>query len=279
MKLGFFVSIDTDGSIDEKFRELKDMGFTTCQLNSWLPEKRTDENAAAVIAAKEKYGIEITALWCGWSGPCKWNFTEGPATLGLVPTAYRYDRFKELKSGCDFAVKIGVTDVITHMGFLPENPCTSEYLDLVASIRALAEYFKEKGRYLLFETGQETPVTLLRTIERVGTGNLGINFDTANLIVYGKANSADALDVFGKYVRNTHIKDGTYPPNGDELGDCVPLGEGRANLPVVLKKLHDIGYRGPLTIEHEVTTQEMRDGMLAAKAYVENLLKELDIEF
>lgn len=56
------------------------------------------------------------------------------------------------------------------------------------AIREIAEYCKNNGQYLMFETGQETPITLLRTILTVNTGNLGINIDPANLLLYGKAN-------------------------------------------------------------------------------------------
>lgn len=270
MKFGVFVSLNE--TVNEEFCRLKENGFSTCQLNVWDDKWKTDEMADLVNRAKEEHGIEITALWCGWEGPARWNFTEGPATLGLVPAAYRYQRMKNLKLGCDFAVKIGVTDVVTHMGFLPENPCTTEFSDVVAAIRDVAEYFKSKERYLLFETGQETPVTLLRTIETVGTGNLGINLDTANLILYGKANPVDALDVFGKYVRNIHIKDGLFPTDGKHLGKEVPVGQGKANFPVLIQKLKELGYDGPLTIEREITGEQQFKDIMAAKAYLEPLL-------
>ena len=271
MKLGVFVLIH-DHDMREEFRRLRDNGFTTCQLQVWDDNDKTDEKAAEINAAKEEFGIEITALWCGWSGPSKWNFTEGPSTLGIVPTAYRHHRMEELKRGCDFAVKIGVTDVITHMGFIPENPSTTEYAEVVAAIRNLAEYFKTKDRWLLFETGQETPVTILRTIETVGTGNLGINLDTANLILYGKANPVDALEVFGKYVRNTHMKDGCYPTNGSELGVEVPIGQGKVNFPALIAKFKEIGYDGPLTIEREISGDQQIKDIIESKTYLESLL-------
>ena len=270
MKLGVFVPLCEN--IEEEFARLKENGFSTCQLRVFTDALKTDEIAAKVNTAKEKYGIEITALWCGWDGPAKWNFTEGPATLGIVPTAYRWHRMQNLMRGCDFAVKIGVTDVITHMGFIPENPSTTEYGEVVAAIRCLAEYFKSQGCWLLFETGQETPVTILRTIEAVGTENLGINLDTANLILYGKANPVDALEVFGKYVRNTHMKDGCYPTNGSELGVEVPIGQGKVNFPALIAKFKEIGYDGPLTIEREISGDQQIKDIIESKTYLESLL-------
>ena len=270
MKLGVLVPLDTD--IDAEFAKLRKYGFSTCQLKVWDDALKTDEKAEEVNRAKEKHGIEITALWCGWDGPKPWNFTDGPQLLGLIPAAFRFARMKNLMRGSDFAKKIGVTDVATHMGFLPENPGTTEFHEVVSAIRVVAEYMAENGQYLLFEAGQETPVTLLRTIEAVGTKNLGVNLDTANLIVYGKGNPVDALDVFGKYVRGTHMKDGFFPTDGMQLGKQVPVGEGKVDFATVIEKLKALGYQGALTIEREIKGEQQLADILSAKAYIENLL-------
>ena len=119
MKLGVFVHLSD--KVREDFENLRKNGFSTCQLDVWDDALKTDEMAEKVNAAKEEFGIEITALWCGWEGPAVWDFYDGPLTLGLVPSTYRYARINNLKRGSDFAKKIGVTDIATHMGFLPEK--------------------------------------------------------------------------------------------------------------------------------------------------------------
>ena len=270
MRLGVFVTLSKE--IKEEFRRLRENGFCTCQLNVWDDSLKTDEMAELVNQAKKEYGIEITALWCGWEGPAKWNFSEGPLTLGLVPAAFRFTRIKNLMLGSDFAKKIGVTDIATHMGFLPENPGTTEFHEVVAAIRAVAEHIKANGQYLLFETGQETPVALRRVIEAVGTENLGINLDSANLILYGKANPVDALDVFGEFVRGVHAKDGLYPTDGQNLGKEMPIGQGRVDFPALIGRLKELGYDGALTIEREITGEQQLKDILAAKTYLENLI-------
>ncbi len=103
-----------------------------------------------------------------------------------------------------------------------------------------------------FETGQETPVTLLRMIQDIGGDNVGINLDPANLLMYGKGNPIDAVDVFGEYVRGMHAKDGDYPTDGISLGLERPLGEGRVNFPVLMPKLKEKGFCGAVTIEREI---------------------------
>lgn len=270
MKLGVIVPLTAE--VDKEFEKLNSLGFSTCQLNCWNTGIMTEEYAEKVKEAAKKYEIEVTAFWCGWSGPAVWDFYSGPHTLGLVPSEYRQTRINELKKGSDFAKMIGVTDVATHVGFLPEVPTTTEYHKLVIALRGLAEYMKANGQYFLFETGQETPITLKRTIEDVGTGNLGINLDPANLILYGKANPVDALDVFGEYVRGIHGKDGLYPTNGHELGKEVKIGDGKVNYPEFIKKLKSVGYDGAITIEREISGDEQTADIIYAKKLLESLI-------
>lgn len=257
---------------DAEFEKLQAIGLNTCQLCCWKLELLTDSTVEKVKAATEKYGITITAFWCGWSGPCEWNFEAGPLTLGIVPTAYRMIRCNELKKGSDFAAKIGVNNVATHLGFIPENPSSTEYHEVVAAVRDLGNYMKANNQNFLFETGQETPVTIKRLIEDAGTGNLGLNLDPANLILYGKANPVDALDVFPEYVMGVHAKDGLYPTNGHNLGLETKIGEGKVNFPAFIDKLKSVGYDGPITIEREISGEQQIKDIIESIDYLNSLI-------
>ena len=194
-------------------------------------------------------------------------------TLGLVPPEYRAERVASLKRWADFASWIGAPAIITHCGFIPENMTDPNYQPVVDAIRDVAAHCLRLGLGFWFETGQETPVVLLRTIERVGTGNLGINLDPANLILYGKGSPVDALDVIGPYVRNIHVKDGLYPTNGDELGREMPVGQGRVNFPLFIARLSDMGFAGDLIIEREISGEQQIRDIRAAVEYLTVLLK------
>lgn len=272
MKIGVCVYLSEKDELSKKFEDLRAQGFDNCQLLSWDPAAWTLENADAVNALTKQYGVTISAFWCGWEGPAVWNFYEGPQTLGLVPPAYRDMRVKNLCDGADFAKLLGVQDVVTHMGFIPENPNDPDFLPFCDAVRVVAEHCKQNGQYLLFETGQETPVTMLRCFEQVGTDNLGVNLDTANLILYGKANPVDALDVFGKYVRNLHAKDGLYPTNGHDLGTETPVGRGKVDFPSLFQKLHALGYDGVVTIEREISGEQQTKDIMEAKAYLQAVI-------
>jgi len=272
IKIGALLRCKPGESIRAEFDKAKDIGLDCCQLNIWEPnEFYTSENAAEIVKASEATGVEVTAVWAGWSGPIQWGL-RGQHTIGLVPVSTRYKRLNELKAGGDFAQMIGITDIISHVGWIPENPMDPDYIGTLGALKNLANYLKAKGLRFLFETGQETPITLLRTIEDIGTDNLGINFDTANLVINGKGNSLDSLDVYGKYVKNTHCKDCLFPTGGYVGGKQVPLGEGVVEFDAVFRKLLDIGYDGPFTIEREITGDQQIKDIAAARDHILSLI-------
>ena len=273
-KVGTMVGYNVGVDLKEKFLKCQELGINSCQVNIWNTSIFTsDEHAEIVKNAIAETGMTVSSLWAGWSGPCEWNFTAGPDTIGLVPAAYRHIRLNEMRNASDFAQKIGVDKVVTHVGFIPETPSDPEFNGLVVALRNLANYMKAKGQYFLFETGQETPTTLLRTIQAVGTGNLGINLDTANVILYGRGNPVDALDVFGKYVMDTHIKDGFFPTDGMYLGRECRAGDGKANIPSVVKKLiAEYNYEGPFTIEREISGDQQTADIIHAKKLIEDAM-------
>lgn len=275
MRIGVMVAMNEH--LEERFRELREMGMESCQLVSWEEELFTEEMAACVNCMKEKYQVDITAFWCGWDGPVVWNFYDGQETLGLVPAAYRDSRLKTMMHGSDFAKMIGVGHLVTHVGFLPENPNERNYWDVIYALRCLADKCKENDQYFLFETGQETPVTLLRAIQDMERDNVGINFDPANLILYGKANPVDALDTIGGYIMGIHGKDGCYPTDGRCLGEEMPLSEGQVNYPALIEKLRKINYCGDITIEREISVEKQKKDILEAKKILEQLIKETEI--
>ncbi len=275
MRLGVIVGLGREP--EAAIGKVQALELPTCQLSAWEMELLTPEMARRARQAADAAGVEITSLWAGWPGPKVWNLTEGPLTLGLVPATYRAVRIEALKRGADFAVSLGVPSITTHVGFIPENPNDPTYRELLIALWEVAGYCRARGLQFWFETGQETPVTLLRTIqdlEQMGLDNLGINLDPANLILYGKANPVDALDVFGRYVRGVHVKDGVYPTDGRRLGHEVPVGEGKVNFPVFIAKLKALGYQGALTIEREISGERQVADIRRAVALLTPLLAE-----
>ncbi len=271
-KIGIIQHIETFFEDDGLVDFLADIGIETIQLVSHNVSLMTDENADKLLKMT-KGKLEITSVWCGWSGPQVWNFIDGPDTLGLVPSSYRGIRLKELKTGADFAARLGVHDMATHVGFVPEQPCYPEYRGVVSVVRDIARYCKQRDLHFNFETGQETPVTLMRLFSDVGEDNLGINLDPANLIMYGRGNPIDALDIYGDKIRGIHVKDGDYPKEDfHKLGKERVVGEGSVNFPVFLPKLLDGGYKGDLYIEHEIKDADRAEDVKKTVKYIKDLM-------
>jgi sugar phosphate isomerase/epimerase len=267
MRLGIILGIPTQP--DAAIQRVHDLGFPTCQVGV---RDTGDEAAANLRRALDRHGVEATSAVSTGPGPEVYDFYQGPLTIGLVPRAYRQQRIAHMKQVSDFAVKAGIPAVQGHCGFIPENPNDPAYQEAVEAIRTVAAYCRQQGQKFRCETGQETPITLVRAIRDVGLDNVGVNFDAANLILYGKANPVDAVDILGPYIQGVHAKDGLYPTDPKQLGKEVPIGEGMVNFPVLIGKLKKIGYRNPLTIEREISGEKQTADILAAKSYLERLV-------
>jgi sugar phosphate isomerase/epimerase len=267
MRLGVVTGLGKDP--DAAIKRVHDFGFQTCQMSIG---RFDDDTLARLRAAVAKYGLEVTSAIAGGPGPEIYDFYKGPLTIGLLPREYRDARITRIKQVSDFAKKAGIPGVQTHCGFLPENPSDPLYTETVNAIRTVAQYCKANGQTFRCETGQETPITLIRAIQDVGLDNVGINFDVANLILYGKANPVDAVELLGPYIMGVHAKDGLYPTNPKQLGREVPIGQGKVNFPVLIGLLKKVGYQNPLTIEREIEGPKQTEDILASKAFLEKLI-------
>lgn len=267
MRLGIILAIAPDP--DTAIRRVRDLGFPTCQVSM---RQLDDGTAEALRRTLERYGVEATAAVGGGPGPEIYDFYRGPQTIGLVPRETRAARIAQYKRVSDFARKAGIPAVQGHCGFIPEDPNQPLYAEAVAAIGEVAQYCKMNGQNFRCETGQETPITLARAIRDVGLDNVGVNFDAANLILYGKANPVDAVEILGPYIQGVHAKDGFYPTDPRQLGREVPIGEGKVNFPALIGKLKAIGYTHPLTIEREIRGERQTADILAAKEYLEKLI-------
>jgi sugar phosphate isomerase/epimerase len=102
--------------------------------------------------------------------------------------------------------------------------------------------------------------------------NQGVNFDLANLILYGKANPVDAIEILGPYVQGIHAKDGLWPTNPKDLGQEVPIGTGKVDFPHIIERLKQLNYRGAVTIEREISGPKQAADIRQSKEYLEKLI-------
>jgi L-ribulose-5-phosphate 3-epimerase len=260
---------------EAKIALVRQLGIPTCflSLDGYLG-KFTPELAKRMRDSLEKHQVIATTAEVVNPPPLKWNFVDGPSTIGIVPRAYRAARIDALKQTSDFAKMLGVDKIQTHCGFMPENPREPLYEETVKAIRELTLHCAGNGQSFLMETGQETPTTMLRVIKDVNHPALGVGLDTANLILYGKANPVDAIKMLGPYVRAMHAKDGKWPTNPLELGQEVVIGQGEVDFAGVFRGLRAAGYKGAVSIERETSGAQQIEDVRKEKIYLERVLAE-----
>lgn len=261
---------------EDAFRRVHELGMTNCflSLDGYLG-KMTPALAGELHGLLEKYELVATAAEVVRPEPLVWDFLHGPSTIGLVPRATRQARMDALKQTSDFAKRLGIDRVQTHCGFIPEDPADPLYEEAVLAIREVAQHCAGNGQMFLMETGQETPTTMSRAIKDVDQPNLGVGLDTANLILYGKANPVDAADIIGPHVRSIHAKDGKWPTDPMKLGEEVLIGTGLVDFEKVFTKLHRLGYTGAITIERETSGPQQIADVRQEKLYLERVLQKV----
>ena len=275
MKVGLLVDITED--YEAKIRHAKSLGFDFGQLVIWDMDFYTDENLSALKNLLSELDFTVTDLWCGWSEPVVWKYPDKYTTLGLVPKEYRAKRLEELKKGGRFAYELGVKNIISHTGYIPDDPTAEAHIGVIEALKELCAELGERGQTFSFETGEELPLTLSIMMSEIGLDNVGVNFDPANLISGGRStNPCDAMELLGCRVTGFHAKDAIPAKFGELGGRQVPIGEGKVDFKRLLAQLKELGYEGDVVIEHEMYSRPDRDGdILKAKGFLEDLIKEL----
>jgi L-ribulose-5-phosphate 3-epimerase len=258
------------------FKRVHDMGFNNCflSLDGYI-NGFTAEIANQFVDLLGKYSLTATTVEVVGPQPLEWNFLRGPSTIGLVPPKTRAARIDALRQVSAFAKLLGIPQVQTHCGFIPEDPADPLYPGAVEAIRTVAQHCQANGQHFLMETGQETPTTMSRVIRDVAMPNLAVGLDTANLILYGKANPVDAVDILGPHVRSVHAKDGKWPTDPSQLGEEVLIGKGLVDFKQVFTKLHRLGYCGAISIERETNGPQQIEDVKQEKIYLENILHDV----
>jgi L-ribulose-5-phosphate 3-epimerase len=270
--IGVFASVDA--GLGVKLEVAHELGVPTIQLHAPHQATRTQANADAFLNRLAGYGIKLTCVFGGFEGESYADIPTVARTVGLVPPATRAARTKELKEIADFAKLLGCKAVGLHIGFVPHDRSLPLYQEVVAIARDVCDHCAKNGQALHLETGQETADDLLAFIQDVERNNLFINFDPANMILYGTGEPIAALKKVGRYVKSIHCKDGKWAKNpGKEWGQEVPLGEGDVGMENYLRTLKEIGYDGPLTIEREIPQEPDRQKTEIGRAI--KLLAEL----
>lgn len=255
----------------KSLQAVQELQIPTVQV-SYPQALHTADGVAEVLSAVRETGVEITTVFCGFAGESYADIPTVRDTVGLVPEATRAERVAKIGRISQFAQEIGVPRVAAHIGFIPDDASDARYPQLVQTMRDVCDEVASRGQVFSLETGQETAAALKQFIGDVGKNNLRVNFDPANMILYGVDKPIEALEVLSPYIESVHCKDGTWPTEPDQLGHETPLGQGAVDIPRWLETLIQTGYRGPLTIEREISGEQQKRDIATARDLLNSLV-------
>ena len=276
MPLGVILSVGS--GFADRLRRIKEGGFPTMQLSrpgdEWLAEPKRTELKKLILDS----GIQVTSVAAIYEGESYADVEAVRTTVGLLPLETRAARTEDTKRCADFTHEVGAPNVSSHIGYIPEDRADPSYSGIVAAVQEVCDYLQRRRMAFCLETGQESAQLLQQFIGDAGRDNLKVNFDPANMIMYGTGDPIEALEVLAPWVRGVHCKDGEWPTAEGKLGAEKPLGKGKVGVQRFVAKLKEIGYNGPLTIEREIPGEQQMQDFLAAKKLLDEVKAKLGID-
>ena len=266
----------------ESIKLAGELGFDGVQIyattGEFSPEVLDDKRKAEIKELLKENDLVISAL-CGDMGGHGFQIEEDNP-----------ERVQKTKDIIDLAEEFGVSVITTHIGVIPSDKTEPRDKVMLDAMRECGKYAAEKGVTLAIETGPETAKTLLAFLEDIPQG-VGVNLDPANFVMVTDQDPVEAVNMLGKYIVHTHVKDGVmlkktdpeiiyehFATGGIEALNVAdffletPLGEGNVDFPKYLEALREANFDGFLTVERE-TGEDVVADITLAKTTVQNLLK------
>ena len=274
-QIGVFTSVGAGLGLDLDLAGK--MGLPTIQLHAPPLGQRDQASADKILATLAPYGISITAVFGGFEGESYATIPTVVETVGLMPAETRQKRLEEMFEISDFAKMIGCDVIALHLGFVPHDTSDPAYQDIIVVTQQLCQHAANNGQAVHLETGQETADGLVTFIGDTKCDNLFVNFDPANMILYGAGEPIEAVEKNVTLINSVHWKHAQWAANaGCEWREEKKLGDGNVGMKAFVHTLQKIGYTGPLTIEREIP--QTPEKQQAEIGHAVDLLKQLKEE-
>ena len=236
----------------DELAEIRSLGVNCGQLGIGGDIALTPEFASHWKKALADF--HVPTVVCAYEGE---HYTDIPTvrqTVGFIPRATRAARERRTLEASDFAAALGVKSIACHIGFVPDDRSDEDYIHVRDGVRRICDHAAANGQTFALETGQEPADVLLRFIADTGRGNLKINFDPANMILYGTGDPIEAFEKLAPHVVSVHAKDGDWPTSAPgALGTERPLGQGSVGIERFVETMKKCGYDGTVNIEREAS--------------------------
>ncbi len=254
-------------SAEDLIAQLKATGIARVQLA--LDPLRESPNVWGNTAELlRKNGITLVSGMFGCVGEDYTTLETIRVTGGIAPDKTWDENSRNIRESAILARELGLRLVTFHAGFLPHDENDPGYKKMLARLEDVAGVFESAGLDLGLETGQETAADLSRLLRNLDRPNVGVNFDPANMILYGKGDPIEAVGTLAPWIRQVHIKDATRTKEPGAWGTEVPAGTGEVHWPAFFGTLKNQNYAGDFVIEREAGNQRVAD-IRTAKAMVE----------
>lgn len=221
-----------------------------------------------VLERMQAEGVAIVSGMFGCVGEDYSSLESIRLTGGIAPDATWERNCQNLQATAALAEVLGLKLVTFHAGFLPHQETDKDFTKMVNRLVDVANVFERAQIVLGLETGQETASLLARLMRKLNRPNVGVNFDPANMILYGKGDPIEALGLLSGWIRQVHVKDARATKVPGTWGEEVPAGQGEVDWPAFFSALNKMNFAGPIVIEREAGTQRVED-IRRAKVVVE----------
>jgi sugar phosphate isomerase/epimerase len=259
----------------DNLAEIKSLGVGWGQLGIGGSIALTPAFTAEWKSALAREQFRLATVVCAYEGESYADIPTVKETVGFIPERTREARERRTLEVSDFAAELGVSSIACHAGFVPDDRSDSDYHAVRNVVRRICDHAAANGQTFALETGQEPADALQRFMDDTGRGNLKINFDPANMILYGTGDPIEAFGLLAPHVVSVHAKDGDWPPRDqpDMLGTERRLGEGSVGIPAFIQTLKRHGYRGTVNVEREIEDQRQRlSDIREAVLFLHNLI-------
>ncbi len=156
------------------------------------------------------------------------------------------------KKRIDFACEMEVKIVNTAAGSIKTKAEEEKFFE---NMKTVSRYLEERGITAALEchggivgTGKECR----KTVERIGSDNVKINYDPANGIFYEGVNPEEDIMDIVDYIAHVHVKDKL---EGKGVWNFPAIGDGYIDFGTLFDVLYNNDYHGPFSFEIEFLQQ------------------------
>ncbi len=235
------------------------------------PIRRGEWGLSATREALAREGVRIESGMMAPLGEDYSTLESIRRTGGLAPDCTWEGNLRAAGENAKIAQELGVRLVTLHAGEIPHGAGDARRAVMLGRIRRIAQAFGARNVRIALETGREGAATLAGALDEIDDLGVGVNFDPANVILYGAGDPHEAFARVAARVVQVHVKDATAPSRRGEWGVERVVGEGEVRWPEFLGAVRRLAPGAALIIERETGDRRVED-VRTARAVVERAL-------